>query len=223
MKKKTMLLAALAAMLLALLCACGGNNNTPAEDTDYPAMEAADLSAMELGLASNSAMSAQYNADEWYGEDVSGLLTFYYLPTLDTDNVANVNAQKLSQFDDALDSSMAQELEKNLSSNYAFLSVGKTELKTLNGAPVIYMEGTFSFTDEVIDFMLKDGGWTQEDIDALGGREAILALPETNQSYLYTVKDGWLYLFTGTYYAADQGAAVLECMTVLAQTAQSAA
>lgn len=223
MKKKTMLLAALAAMLLALLCACGGNNNTPAEDTDYPAMEAADLSAMELSLASNSAMSAQYNADEWYGEDVSGLLTFYYLPTLDTDNVANVNAQKLSQFDDALDSSMAQELEKNLSSNYAFLSVGKTELKTLNGAPVIYMEGTFSFTDEVIDFMLKDGGWTQEDIDALGGREAILALPETNQSYLYTVKDGWLYLFTGTYYAADQGAAVLECMTVLAQTAQSAA
>ena len=223
MKKKTMLLAALAAMLRALLCACGGNNNTPAEDTDYPAMEAADLSAMELGLASNSAMSAQYNADEWYGEDVSGLLTFYYLPTLDTDNVANVNAQKLSQFDDALDSSMAQELEKNLSSNYAFLSVGKTEMKTLNGAPVIYMEGTFSFTDEVIDFMLKDGGWTQEDIDALGGREAILALPETNQSYLYTVKDGWLYLFTGTYYAADQGAAVLECMTVLAQTAQSAA
>ena len=223
MKKKTMLLAALAAMLLALLCACGGNNNTPAEDTDYPAMEAADLSTMELGLASNSAMSAQYNADEWYGEDVSGLLTFYYLPTLDTDNVANVNAQKLSQFDDALDSSMAQELEKNLSSNYAFLSVGKTEMKTLNGAPVIYMEGTFSFTDEVIDFMLKDGGWTQEDIDALGGREAILALPETNQSYLYTVKDGWLYLFTGTYYAADQGAAVLECMTVLAQTAQSAA
>lgn len=223
MKKKTMLLAALAAMLLALLCACGGNNNTPAEDTDYPAMEAADLSAMELSLASNSAMSAQYNADEWYGEDVSGLLTFYYLPTLDTDNVANVNAQKLSQFDDALDSNMAQELEKNLSSNYAFLSVGKTELKTLNGAPVIYMEGTFSFTDEVIDFMLKDGGWTQEDIDALGGREAILALPETNQSYLYTVKDGWLYLFTGTYYAADQGAAVLECMTVLAQTAQSAA
>ena len=223
MKKKTMLLAALAAMLLALLCACGGNNNTPAEDTDYPAMEAADLSAMELSLASNSAMSAQYNADEWYGEDVSGLLTFYYLPTLDTDNVANVNAQKLSQFDDALDSSMAQELEKNLSSNYAFLSVGKTEMKTLNGAPVIYMEGTFSFTDEVIDFMLKDGGWTQEDIDALGGREAILALPETNQSYLYTVKDGWLYLFTGTYYAADQGAAVLECMTVLAQTAQSAA
>ncbi len=222
MKKKTMLLAALAAMLLALLCACGGNN-TPAENTDYPAMEAADLSAMELGLASNSAMSAQYNADEWYGEDVSGLLTFYYLPTLDTDNVANVNAQKLSQFDDALDSSMAQELEKNLSSNYAFLSVGKTEMKTLNGAPVIYMEGTFSFTDEVIDFMLKDGGWTQEDIDALGGREAILALPETNQSYLYTVKDGWLYLFTGTYYAADQGAAVLECMTVLAQTAQSAA
>ena len=182
MKKKTMLLAALAAMLLALLCACGGNNNTPAEDTDYPAMEAADLSAMELSLASNSAMSAQYNADEWYGEDVSGLLTFYYLPTLDTDNVANVNAQKLSQFDDALDSSMAQELEKNLSDNYAFLSVGKTELKTLNGAPVIYMEGTFSFTDEVIDFMLKDGGWTQEDIDALGGRVAILALPETNQS-----------------------------------------
>lgn len=223
MKKKTMLLAALVAMLLALLCACGGNNNTPAEDTDYPAMEAADLSAMELSLASNSAMSAQYNADEWYGEDVSGLLTFYYLPTLDTDNVANVNAQKLSQFDDALDSNMAQELEKNLSSNYAFLSVGKTELKTLNGAPVIYMEGTFSFTDEVIDFMLKDGGWTQENIDALGGREAILALPETNQSYLYTVKDGWLYLFTGTYYAADQGAAVLECMTVLAQTAQSAA
>lgn len=223
MKKKTMLLAALAAMLLALLCACGGNNNTPAEDTDYPAMEAADLSAMELGLASNSAMSAQYNADEWYGEDVSGLLTFYYLPTLDTDNVANVNAQKLSQFNDALDSSMAQELEKNLSDNYAFLSVGKTEMKTLNGAPVIYMEGTFSFTDEVIDFMLKDGGWTQENIDALGGREAILALPETNQSYLYTVKDGWLYLFTGTYYAANQGAAVLECMTVLAQTAQSAA
>ena len=218
-----MLLAVLAAMLLALLCACGGNNNTPAEDTDYPAMEAADLSAMELGLASNSAMSAQYNADEWYGEDVSGLLTFYYLPTLDTDNVANVNAQKLSQFDDALDSNMAQELEKNLSNNYAFLSVGKTEMKTLNDAPVIYMEGTFSFTDEVIDFMLKDGGWTQEDIDALGGREAILALPETNQSYLYTVKDGWLYLFTGTYYAADQGAAVLECMTVLAQTAQSVA
>ncbi len=222
MKRKTILLAALAAMLLALLCACGGNS-TPAEDTNYPAMEAVDLGTMELGLASNSTMSAQYNADEWYGEDVSGLLTFYYLPTVDTDRLTNVNAQKLAQFDDVLDSKMAQELEKNLSSNYAYLSVGKTEMKTLNGTPVIYMDGTFSFTEEVIDFMLKDGGWTQEDIDALGGREAILALPETNQAYLYVVKDGWLYLFTGTYYAADQSAAVLECMTVLAQTAQSAA
>ena len=222
MKRKTILLAALAAMLLTLLCACGGNS-TSAENTDYPAMEAVDLGTMELSLASNSTMSAQYNADEWYGEDVSGLLTFYYLPTIDTDKVANINAQKLMQFDDVLDSKMAQELEKELSKSYAFLSVNETALKSLNGTPVICMTGTFSFTDEVIDFMLKDGGWTQEDIDALGGREAILALPETNQLYLYMVKDGWLYLFTGTYYTADQSAAVLECMTVLAQTAQSAA
>ena len=54
----------------------------------------------------------------------------------------------------------------------------------------------------------------------MGGREAITAIPDTDQLLLYVVVDGQLCLYTGTYYAAEQKALVLEAMTTMAQTTE---
>ena len=94
-------------------------------------------------------------------------------------------------------------------------------MRTLNGEPVIYTESRTQITDDAIDLMLEQGYWTQDDIDSFGGREALLAIPATDQIFLYVVRDGWIYVCTGTYYSADQKAVVLNCMTLLMQTVES--
>lgn len=59
---------------------------------------------------------------------------------------------------------------------------------------------------------------TQDDVDAAGGRDAILSIPPTDQITLYAVTGAYLYIYTGTYYEENQKADVLEALTVMAQT-----
>ena len=75
-----------------------------------------------------------------------------------------------------------------------------------------------SFTDETVDWMLDNGVWTEAWLEQMGGREAITAIPDTDQLLLYAVVDGQLCIYTGTYYEEEQKDDVLECMNVLIQT-----
>lgn len=184
------------------------------------ALEAADISALKLAEAANDALRLSYPDDAWIADQGSSPLVLYYLPTYGTEKAVNVNAQRLFECA-ALGKEELKTLSGGFESTGNYLRVQRAELLRLDGENVIYMEAVMQITDEVIDYMLNAGGWTQEWIDQNGGRDALCAIPPTEQLYLYTAKDGWLYLFVGTYYDDSQKSALLDAITVLAQTVRA--
>ena len=207
------------ALMLTLLCGCGAGGTEPA--ANYPELAASDISTMNLTEVSNDKMKMDYPADEWLADQGSETLIIYYQATADSGQTVNINAQKLSEYSEKITEKDMNDVVESIKSQFSYLTVNDAGMRMLCGEPVIYMEGVMQLTDQAIDDMLKEGIWTQEFIDSYGGREAILAIPATEQMYLYTVNNGWLYLFVGTYYQADQKDMVLSTMTVLAQTAAS--
>ena len=189
-----------------------------AETRDYPELGAANIDSLELIEAANARLSVRYSSDEWYADESSDPLTLYYQPMMESGRAVNINVQRLSECGAApLEDDMNAMLDE-FREGYPYLSISSAEMRTLCGDRVILMDAVMQFTDQTIDDMLAAKAWTQEWLDENGGREAMLAIPPADQLYLYAVRDGWMYLFVGTYYEPEQRAVVLNEMTVLAQT-----
>lgn len=48
-------------------------------------------------------------------------------------------------------------------------------MRSMEGTPVFYLEDNMSLTQEGLDMMVDTGAWTEETIEAMGGREALLS------------------------------------------------
>lgn len=206
----------LSLLLVLALCACGESK------VDYPALDAPDLDTLTLSEVANGTVRVKYDASEWVADPSIDPLTFYYLADTSDENAVNINidfllsgVKRLTE-DDM--SGMLSALEEEYSNE---LTVQEKRMCSLDGNAAIYMEGTVQITDKTIDLLIENGAFTQAEIDAIGGREALLSVPPTNQLYIFSVNGGDLFICTGTYFSDDQKAAVLEGMTVLARTAES--
>ena len=213
MRKYASLLALL--LCLGLLAGCGSQ---PA--VDYPELAAVDTSAMELESAENSSLKVSFPKGDWVAEPNTDPLTIYYRETADSDYTVNVNAQISSSWKGSLSESDKDDLVDSIAEEGPFMNITEAKVLSLNGSPVIYMEETLSFTDETVDWMLDNGAWTEAWLEQMGGREAITAIPDTDQLLLYAVVDGQLCIYTGTYYEEGQKATVLEALTLMAQTTE---
>ena len=213
MRKYASLLALL--LCLGLLAGCGSQ---PA--VDYPELAAVDTSAMELESAENSSLKVSFPKADWVAEPNTDPLTIYYRETADSDYTVNVNAQISSSWKGSLSESDKDDLVDSIAEEGPFMNITEAKVLSLNGSPVIYMEETLSFTDETVDWMLDNGAWTEAWLEQMGGREAITAIPDTDQLLLYAVVDGQLCIYTGTYYEEGQKATVLEALTLMAQTTE---
>ena len=49
----------------------------------------------------------------------------------------------------------------------------------------------------------------------------LLNIPETAQIYFYTVKDGNLYTYIGTYYNEEQKQIVMDTINIMVQTTEA--
>lgn len=204
--------------LVMLLCLAGCGGKTPS----YPELKAADISSMELSTVKNSTVEAQYPANTWIGDGMSDPLTIFYAETLETETATNINVQKSAPYKGKLTEKDMNDLMEQLEEMSVGLRVEKSEMRTFNGEPVIYVESVLEFNDSTIDFMIEQGVLTEESVAAVGGRDALKAIPPTTQMGLYAVVDGYLYAITGTYYDAAEKDMVLDTMTVIAQTMKSA-
>ena len=213
MRKYASLLALL--LCLGLLAGCGSQ---PA--VDYPELAAVDTSAMELESAENSSLKVSFPKGDWVAEPNTDPLTIYYRETADSDYTVNVNAQISSSWKGSLSESDKDDLVDSIAEEGPFMNITEAKVLSLNGSPVIYMEETLSFTDETVDWMLDNGAWTEAWLEQMGGREAITAIPDTDQLLLYAVVDGQLCIYTGTYYEEGQKATVLEALTLMVQTTE---
>lgn len=198
-------------------------DGSEADVTDsYPVIEAVDYSGMDLETISNSEMSYSYPAGEWE-KIFDDPLQIAWNETMGTNQAVNINMNLETtgiKGDDWTDDLMEQLSSENFESAGYGISVEASEVRSLNGNPVVYMEIVTQITDEMIDLMIDSGVYTEEMIESAGGRETLLAAPPTTQIAIYTVKDGTLFSCTGTYYAGDQKQMVLDTMTIMLETAE---
>lgn len=195
----------------------GGDDNAE----NYPVIEAADYSGMELETIENSQMGYSFPADEWM-QIWDNPLQIALIDTINSDgqtvniSVSLVSTSKMPKnwIDDAL-----EQLQEEFSEEYGdSITIESIEVRTLDGKKVIYSEVVTKINDEMIDLMIEEGIYTEADIDALGGRERILSAPPTTQVAIYAEKDGYVYVCTGTYYEEDQKQMVLDTMTIMIGT-----
>ena len=106
-------------------------------------------------------------------------------------------------------------LEKNAS-----ITVDACEMRSFNGTPIVYLETTTVFTDAVIDKMVETEQWTEEMVEEAGGREAVLAIPDSRAIVVYGVAEGQLVVYGGTYYTEDQKQMVADAVNVMLQTTE---
>ena len=66
--------------------------------------------------------------------------------------------------------------------------------------------------------MIESGAITEAQIESMGGREALLSIPETNQIQIYAVIDGNLMIYTGTFYDENSREETLDVMRIMIDT-----
>lgn len=213
MRKYLSLLAA-ALLCLGLLAGCGSEPGV-----DYPELPATDTSALELESASNSSLKVSFPKADWVADPNTDPLTVYYAATLEDNLTANINVQ-LGGDDTNISEAYKDALVEAIGEQSPFLHVNKAQVMRLGEDPVVYFENTVTFDDATIDFMIDSGVWTEDWVAQQGGREVFLAIPDTESITLYAPCGDQMLIYTGSYYSDDQKDAVLEAMTIMAQTAE---
>jgi len=205
---------------MSILAGCGNDASKDVEPVDYPVLEAVKLDEMELKTAEDGDMKYQYDSTVWaQDEAVFNSLVVYQKDTMETELPVSLNAQMAGKFKGNLTEEFMQEsldmLEKNAS-----ITVDACEMRSFNGTPIVCLETTTVFTDAVIDKMIETEQWTEEMVEEAGGREAVLAIPDSRAIVVYGVAEGQLVVYGGTYYTEDQKQMVADAVNVMLQTTE---
>lgn len=215
MKRKIIVLM-LCLFSFAVLCGC---SIIEADPMTYPAMECVDTSGLALESVQKDSITTMYEADNWTVQEEATLLTLMLTDALEESYVTNITVQVSSEYEAPFKNKDLNDLYRVFSSS-GYSVFDKFELRRLNGEVIIYIEAVTEFTDKLIDKLMEQGMLTEASMDAMGGREALLAYPKTYQTMIYTIQGGRICVYTGTCYSSDQIQPVREQMLILIQNAQ---
>lgn len=213
MKKKI----ALVLLCLVVVFAAGCGNKT----SDLPVLEDIELAA-NMEEASSGGYTAQYDADQWVFDDTLGFAIYdkeIYESGNPDGNCPNVNvvvsqAYKGPLTEDDMDSIISQVESLGITG----FKIDMNEMRAFMDEPVIYYEATVALTDDMIDLMIEQGAITEADIEALGGREALMESGSTNQAAVCAIVDGNIIIVTGTYYDDAQKDTIVDAIKMLIKT-----
>lgn len=200
MKKRITVILALVLVALTLF-SCGDKDNTSKTDA-YPVLTVNELSG-ETATAEDSKLRITYLKDEWtYNEGFEPFMLYYTDHIGRSEGSTNINIQSMGPM---LRSISQKDFEVMLASveaeNPGFMRIEVSELRSLKNRTVVYFEVITEITDDVIDMLIEQGTFTEEDINAIGGREVLLnSVPSTKQIMIAAVADKNLVLYTGSYY-----------------------
>lgn len=200
--------------------ASAGEQESDNEEENYPVIETADYSDVAVETAKNSQFSCSYPSDGWEAQE-GNPLQLYLSETMGSGQAVNITVSLVSttkapeNYDWIGD--MLEQLEDGALDAFD-ITVESIEPRLLNGEAVVYAEIVTQITDEMIDLMIEQGVYTEEQIESIGGREVILAIPPTTQISITAKRDGYLYTCTGTYYEQEQKQEVLDTMAIVIGT-----
>ena len=196
-----------------------------AQTSEYPVIELADLEGVELENLSDGNFGFSYPADEWEVWDQVTTdyhpLTIFYKATAD-DGSTSISVAENDTVVKQLTPELLQVMLDGLKEQAPYMVIKTSEMRSMEGTPVFYLEDNMSLTEEGLDMMVETGAWTEETIEAMGGREALLSNNiASDQIQIYQLKNGKIYVYTGNYTDDAQKDTVLDTITVIAQTIKS--
>ena len=148
------------------------------QTSQYPVIELADLQGMELESLSDGKFSFSYPAEDWeVWEQVTTdyhPLTIFYKGTAD-DGSTSISVAENDTVVTQLKPELLQVMLDGLKEQAPYMVIKESEMRSMEGTPVFYLEDNMSLTQEGLDMMVDTGAWTEETIEAMGGREALLS------------------------------------------------
>lgn len=204
-------------VIFAMIAAMAGCSS---KESEYPVLEdAKEPAAAEE--ASFNGFTGSYDTDKWVFDNSMGNFAIYdkaiYMAGNPDGQCPNVNANISQDFEGRLtEDDMNSLMDELKNMGIDGFTVVKNEMRTFNGEPVIYYETKTEITDDMIDLLIENGNMTEADIDAMGGRDRLKEVGETDSIGIAAVIDGKIVIVTGTYY--DDSADVLEAMKLLLKT-----
>ena len=143
---------------------------------ENPVIELADLQGMELESLSDGKFSFSYPAEDWeVWEQVTTdyhPLTIFYKGTAD-DGSTSISVAENDTVVTQLKPELLQVMLDGLKEQAPYMVIKESEMRSMEGTPVFYLEDNMSLTQEGLDMMVDTGAWTEETIEAMGGREAL--------------------------------------------------
>lgn len=220
MKRLTKTISLLMALTFAITALAGCS--TPKDEQKEPdlaVIEAVDPSTLTLGNAERGTIKISFDSTKWHHWEQMQNLGIALTETWEQDNTVNI------QFIDNGEPSASEVTESHLDQLMeGFAGAGDWfdasvhELRMFEGKKVIYIETTVSCTEDYLTFLVESGSYTQEWVDE--NKEELMSAPSTKQIQVYTIVDGHLISYVGTYFEDAHKQVVLDAITVAIQTTE---
>lgn len=239
MKRKA-IIALVCALWMVVACACGKlpglqNEKTPApsgnsvsqgsssseeskpqeteKEDGYPVLE--DTTAgISLAEASDDKIYVQYPSEGWAFDNTLAF-TVYKAPD-DQGRSVNINVMASTPWQGELTPDMVEPLKEQITATITEgMDIKVMEMRSFCDAPIIYMETNTVLTEAMLDLVIESGTITEAQIEQMGGREAVLTGMSNKQIQIYAVVDGYILVYTGTYYEDESKAEVITAMEAM--------
>lgn len=203
---KRFLILGLVLVLLFAATGCGGQAKDPTALVPPKTAETATAALREAAFPYDPAL--------WTADTAAEPCVFYHIPSMETGQGANFTFAVGDPYTSPLNRTMLDAFAEACRQSSTFLTVELAELRTVEGAPAMYLETTVTYTAEAIDSALAQGLLTEELLESAGGREAFLNTPPIHQLMVCPTAENFLCIFTGTYFDEEQKQDVLDAIAL---------
>lgn len=215
---KTISLLLALALVIASFAGCSTTDDKQ-KDPQLTVIEAVDPSTLTLGSAGRGTLKISFDSTKWHHWEQMQNLGIALTETWEMENTVNIqfidngepNAIEVTE-------SHLEQLMKGFEGSGDWFNASVHELRMFEGKKVIYIETTVTCTEDYLAFLVESGSYTQEWVDQ--NKEELLKAPSTKQTQVYTIVDGHLVSYIGTYFEDAHKKVVLDAITVAIQTTE---
>lgn len=220
MKKYTKIVSLFMVLTLALAALAGCSTaDDKQKEPQLTVIEAVDPSTLTLGSAERGTLKVSFDSTKWHHWEQMQNLGIALTETWEEENTVNIqcidngepNASEVTE-------AHLEQLMENFEGAGDWFNASVHELRMFEGKKVIYIETTVSCTEDYLTFLVESGSYTQEWVDA--NKEELMKAPSTKQIQVYTIVDGHLISYVGTYFEEAHEQVVLDAITVAIQTTE---
>ncbi len=168
----------------------------------------------------NGTIAFNYPTDEWeespsFNPDLIKILLY---PRNDLEKTTNITVGITAESTNLTLDDYVKLLPSQLEKSSPGTKVTVAELRKINDIEVSYIELNTKITEEAMEYGLQNGIFSQENIEALGGKEAFLNQQEKKQIQMSVSFNDRITNITGTYEDDKNRETVLKAMTTMVQT-----